>query len=292
MNLYINKFNWGFDMNKKVILIATISLTLFLMIGAASAGDMFDFYGDNSNSENSDDTLVVGFNSLFPPFGYSDGNGGFTGFDLDLAKEVCRRNNWTFREQPIISWNTKEVELNSGEIDCIWSEFTINGRENDYTWSEPYFNNTMVFIVEKNSGIDSLDDLKGKNVEVLEGSSALNSLNGDNSTIKDGFASLTEIMEYDSGFMDLETGVCDALVADSGLAYYQVKENKNSKDFKILDEQLGGEQYGVGFKKGNTDLRDQVQKTLDEMYKDGTVEKIAQKYSEYHIPENVIYPNN
>ena len=281
-------------MNKKVILIATISLTLFLMIGVASAGDMLDFYGDQSNMENTEDTFVVGFNSFFPPFGYSDGNGngGFTGFDLDLAKEVCKRNNWTFRAQPIIDWNTKEMELNSNEIDCIWSEFTINGRENDYTWSEPYFNNTMVFIVEENSGIDSIDDLKGKNVEVLEGSSAVHSLNNDNSTVKDSFASLTEIKGYDTGFMDLESGVCDALVADSGLAYYQVKENKNSKDFKILDEQLGGEQYGVGFKKGNTELRDQVQKTLDEMFKDGTVEKIAQKYSDYNIPECVIYPDN
>jgi polar amino acid transport system substrate-binding protein len=150
----------------------------------------------------------------------------------------------------------------------------------------------MVFIVEENSGIDSIDDLKGKNVEVLEGSSAVHSLNNDNSTVKDSFASLTEIKGYDSGFMDLEYGVCDALIADSGLAYYQVKENKNSKDFKILDEQLGGEQYGVGFKKGNTELRDQVQKTLDEMFKDGTVEKIAQKYSDYNIPECVIYPDN
>ena len=92
--------------------------------------------------------------------------------------------------------------------------------------------------------------------------------------------------------MDLESGVCDALVADIGLAHYQVKKNENHKDFKILDKPLSGEQYGIGFKKGNTELRDQVQKTLDEMFKDGTVDKIAQKYSDYQIPEGIIYPDN
>ena len=279
-------------MNKKIILITAISLTIFLLIGAVSAESMFDFYSDESNVENSESTFVIGFNSIFPPFGYSEDNGSFTGFDLDLAKEVCKRNNWTFRAQPIIDWNTKELELNSNEIDCIWSEFTINGREDDYTWSEPYFNNTPVFVVKSDSGISTLDDLKGKNVEVLEGSSALNSLNNQNSSLKDSFGSLTEIKDYNIGFMDLESGVCDALVADIGLAHYQVKKNENNKNFTILDQPLSGEQYGIGFKKGNTELRDQVQKTLDEMFKDGTVDKIAQKYSDFQIPEGLIYPDN
>lgn len=272
---------------KKVILITTIMLSIFLMISTVSAESMFDFFSDESNTQNSNDTLVVGFNSAFPPFGYPDNNGGYTGFDIDLAKEVCKRNNWTFRAQPIIDWNTKELELNSNEIDCIWSEFTINGRENDYTWSEPYFNNTAVVVVKENSGIDNFDDLKGKNIEILEGSSALDSLNK-NSTLKNSLGSLTEIKEYDTGFMDLESGVCDVLIADVGLANYHVKKNKT--DLKILNEPLISEQYGIGFKKGNTELRDQVQKTLDEMFEDGTVDKIAQKYSDYEIPEGVIYP--
>lgn len=273
---------------KKVILITTIMLSIFLMISAVSAESMFDFFSDDSNTENTEDTFVVGFNSAFPPFGYPDDNGSYTGFDIDLAKEVCKRNNWTFRAQPIIDWNTKELELNSDEIDCIWSEFTMNGRENNYTWSEPYFNNTAVFIVKENSGIKDIDDLKGKNVEILEGSSGLNSLNNENSTLKNSFGALTEIKEYDTGFMDLESGVCDALVADVGLANYQI--NKKGDNFKILDKPLITEKYGVGFKKGNTELRDQVQKTLDEMFEDGTVDNIAQKYSDYKIPEGVIYP--
>lgn len=276
-------------MNKKVILIAAISLILFVMVGAVSAGSMFDNFNNESNADNSENTLIVGFNSFFPPFGYSDHNGGYAGFDLDLAKEVCKRNNWTFKAQPIIDWNTKEMELNSNEIDCIWSEFTIDGREDDYTWSEPYFNNTQVVVVRSDSGIDTLDDLKSKNVEILEGSSGLDSLNNKNSSLKDTFATLTEIKDYDTGFMDLESNVCDALVADVGLANYNVEHGNNK--FKILDDPITGEKYGVGFKKGNTELRDQVQDTLNEMFKDGTVDKIAQNYSDYMIPEGIIYPN-
>lgn len=274
-------------MNKKVILIAAISLTLFAMVSAVSAENISDFFSDESNSN---ETFIVGFNSIFPPFGYTDNDGDYIGFDIELAKEVCKRNNWTFKAQPIIDWNTKELELNSGEIDCIWSEFTINGRENDYTWSEPYFDNSAVVVVKNDSGINNFDDLKGKNIEILEGSSALNSLNTDNSTLKSSFQSLTEIKEYDTGFMDLESGVCDALVADIGLANYQVKKNKGNVELKILDEPLTIEKYGIGFKKGNTELRDQVQKTLDEMFEDGTVDKIAQKYSDYKIPEGIIHP--
>ncbi len=200
---------------------------------------------------------------------------------------MCKRNNWTFRAQPIIDWNTKQLELNSNEIDCIWSEFTIDGREDDYTWSEPYFNNTPVVIVKSDSNINSFDDLKGKPVEIQIGTAALQSIKNDtrlNSTFKD----ITEVDTYDTAMMDLESGVCEGVVADNGIAYYIVAEKY--PDCKILNESISHEKYGVGFKKGNTELRDQVQKTLDEMYKDGTVDKIAQNYSKYNIPNGVIHP--
>jgi polar amino acid transport system substrate-binding protein len=78
--------------------------------------------------------------------------------------------------------------------------------------------------------------------------------------------------------MDLEAGACDAVAMDIGVAEYDIKNKNNSDAFQILDEYITTEKYGVGFKKGNTDLKDQVQSTLDEMFKDGTVSKIAQKY--------------
>lgn len=114
---------------------------LFITLSTVSAG-FFDFLETpQKNTKNDNNTLVVGFSSEFPPFGYETGKGNYTGFDLDLAKEVCARNNWTFKAQPIINWESKEIELNSGEVDCIWSEFTINNRENDYAWTDAYFEN-------------------------------------------------------------------------------------------------------------------------------------------------------
>ena len=276
-------------MNKKIIFILTIVLTIFLTISAASAGSMFDFFNsDESNSTNTDDKFIVGFNGQYPPFGYKDANGEFTGFDIELAKEVCKRNNWTFKAQPIIDWNTKQLELNSNEVDCIWSEFSINGRENEYTWSEPYFNNTPVVIVKSNSNINSFDDLKGQPVEIQQGTSAFKTIRND-TALNDTFSDITEVDTYDTAMMNLQSGVCKGVIADSGIAYYIVVEKY--PDCKILNESISQEKYGVGFKKGNTELRDQVQKTLDEMFKDGTVDKIAQNYSKYNIPQGVIHPN-
>ena len=139
-------------MNKKIGLILAIVIILFLIIGTASVGWFDGLLGGQSSSDNDDKTLVVGFDAEFPPYGYKDDNGSYTGFDLDLAKEVCKRNNWTFKAQPI-DWDAKDAELESGSIDCIWNGFTINGRENDYTWSDAYIDNKQVIVVKS----DSLD---------------------------------------------------------------------------------------------------------------------------------------
>ena len=267
-------------MNKKIGFILALVFIAFLVMGSASAG-IFDFLnGGNNNStrvNNDNNTFIVGFDSEFPPYGFSDGKGGYQGFDLDLAQEVCNRNNWTLVKQPI-DWDAKDAELNSGTIDCIWNGFTINGREKDYTWSQAYIDNKQVVVVKEDSGINSLADLKGKTVETQKDSSALAALQGDNKTIADTFATLTEVADYNTAFMDLESGACDAVAMDIGVAEYDIDQKNNTDAFSILDESITTEKYGIGFKKGNTDLKDTVQKTLDEMFKDGTVLKIAEKY--------------
>ncbi|MBE6510547.1 MAG: amino acid ABC transporter substrate-binding protein [Methanobrevibacter millerae] len=275
-------------MNRKIGVILALVLVAFLVMGSASAG-LFDFLGGNSNSRNvtnDNNTFIVGFDAEFPPYGFSDGKGGYQGFDLDLAQEVCNRNNWTLVKQPI-DWDAKDSELNSGTIDCIWNGFTINGREKDYTWSNAYIDNKQVVVVKEDSGINSLDDLKGKTVETQKDSSALAALKGDNKTLGDSFAKLVEVADYNTGIMDLKSGACDAVALDIGVAQYQVS-NGNNTGLKILNDSISSEQYGIGFKLGNTALKDQVQKTLDEMYADGTVAKIAENYSSYGVPGSLI----
>ncbi|AMK15795.1 amino acid ABC transporter substrate-binding protein [Methanobrevibacter olleyae] len=272
-------------MNKKIGIIIGIVLLAFLVIGASSAG-FLDFLGGNGTADNDNKTLVVGFDAEFPPYGYKDDNGEYVGFDLDLAQEVCDRNNWTLVKQPI-DWDAKDSELDSGSIDCIWNGFTINGRENNYTWSKPYIDNKQVVVVKTDSGINNLADLKGKIVETQKDSSALAALEGDQKSLADTFKTLTQIADYNTAFMDLESGACDAVAIDIGVAQYQINQ-KGSNQYKILDEEISSEQYGVGFKRGNDELKDQVQKTLDEMFEDGTVEKIAQKYNTYGVPGSLI----
>ena len=222
-------------------------------------------------------TFTVGFDASFPPYGYQE-NGEYVGFDLDLAQEVCDRNGWEIVKTPI-DWDAKNIELNGGSIDCIWNGFTMNGREDDYTWTPAYINNTQVFAVNKNSGIKKAADLAGKNVLVQADSSALAALQDEENTdikaLADSFGSLTQVPDYESALMELEAGSADAIAMDEGVALTKQAQNDN---IVILDDVISQEQYGIAFKKGNDELRDQVWSTLLEMEKDGTVDKIAAKY--------------
>ncbi len=225
-------------------------------------------------------TFTVGFDAAFPPYGYKDESGEYVGFDLDLAQEVADRNGWKLVKQPI-DWDSKDMELKTGSIDCIWNGFTINGRENNYTWSKAYVDNSQVIVVKSDSGIEKKADLKGKNVMVQTDSSALEAFTGEdadeeNKALCKTFAELQQVSDYNNAFLNLESGSADALCMDIGVASYEVEHRGD--DYKILDERISSELYGIGFKLGNTGLRDEVQETLDKMKNDGTFEKIAEKW--------------
>ena len=249
---------------------------------AADAGVDTEGTKTGDASDEADRTqLIVGFDAEYPPYGYMDDNGEYVGFDLDLAKEVCDRNGWELVKQPI-DWDSKDMELNSGSIDCIWNGFTMTGREDAYTWSKPYVDNSIVIVVNADSDISSLSDLAGKVVVTQADSSALAALtddsedNADNLALTASFADLQQVADYNTAFMDLESGAVDAIAMDDVVASYQITSRK--ADFKVLDDVIAAEEYGIGFKKGNTELRDKVQATLEEMAADGTAAKISEKW--------------
>lgn len=287
----------------KKVFVLVISAALLLMTAVACNTKNDD--GNGSSKVNSDSALVdttdiatsdvatsdgpalgkttftIGFDAEFPPYGYQDDNGEYVGFDIDLAQEVAERNGWELVKKPI-DWDSKDLELGSGTIDCIWNGFTINGREDDYTWTEPYVDNSQVFVVPADSGITSKADLAGKTVAVQADSSALAALtdeedNEENLALAASFAELMEVPDYNTAFMNLEAGAVDAIAMDIGVANYQIESRGSG--FIILDDVLAAEKYGVGFKKGNTELRDVVQKTIDEMIEDGTFLEIAEKWN-------------
>ena len=247
-----------------MVLVATMAASM--MTGVVSV------YADADSK-----TLTVGFDAEYPPYGYMDENGEYTGFDLELAQAVCDLEGWTLDKKPI-NWDSKDMELNSGTIDCIWNGFTINGREDDYTWSDPYINNEQVIVVAKDSGIEKLADLKGKNVVVQAASAALDALNNDdNKELKDSFASLTENPDYNTAFMNIDSGAADAVAVDIGVANYQLSQRGKDK-YVILDEPIQNEQYGIGFKKGNDELKDLVWDEVKKLDESGEVDKLADKY--------------
>lgn len=219
-------------------------------------------------------TLVVGFDAEFPPFGFVNENGEYDGFDLALAKELCVRLGWEFKAVAI-NWDSKDNELATGSISCIWNGFTCTGRENEYTWSDAYVDNSIVVVVKADSGIQSLADLAGKTVMVQSASSGADALNG-NTALKDTLKQVVELGDYNLGFMELKQGSVDAIVVDQGVAAYQIANNEGN--YIILDEAVSTEQYAVGFLKGNTELRDQVNAELLKMAQDGTMEKIGEAY--------------
>ena len=220
-------------------------------------------------------TFTVGFDQDFPPMGFVGEDGEFTGFDLELATEVAKRIGKEVKYQPI-AWDTKDMELTSGTIDCIWNGFSIQGREDKYTWSKPYMKNDQVFVVKSDSSIESLEDLAGKTVEVQVDSSAEAALK-ENKELADTFGKLQTVADYNTGFMDLEMGGVDAIAMDSVVANYQITK-RGGNGFTVLDTPLSSEEYGIGFKLGNEALRDEVQKALDEMKTDGTMKTISEKW--------------
>ena len=220
--------------------------------------------------------FVVGFDADFPPYGYKDGD-TYKGFDLDLAREVCKAKGWTFVANPI-NWDAKDMELNSGAIDCIWNGFTMQGREEGYTWSSAYIDNSQVVLVKVGSPIKTLKDLAGKTVGVQTDTHVQKALSkgGDKEALGATFKSLVVEPNYNQALNELNPGAVDAVAMDIGVAKKKMSDLPGK--FRMLDEVVMTETYGIGFKKGNEKLRDEVEAELRKLAADGTMEKIAAKY--------------
>ncbi len=270
---------------KKIYLLGV--LATIMLAGCSSAKTTESSSADTSAAESKltdeasiagtddDTTFAVGFDQDFPPMGFVGDDGEFTGFDLDLAAEVAKRLGKEIKYQPI-AWDAKDMELASGNIDCIWNGFSTKNREDKYTWTKPYMKNDQVFVVRSDSNISSFEDLAGKTVEVQIDSSAEAVLK-ENAELSGTFAKLQTVADFNTGFMDLEMGGVDALAMNSVVANYQITK-RGSKGFKVLDKPLSSEEYAVGFKLGNTILRDEVQTALEEMRADGTLKSISEKW--------------
>lgn len=276
-------------MTKFAAVAAALALGAALLAGCSGASD--NAATDNGAADGAATapaadapTLVVGLDNAYPPYGFIGSDGNLTGFDIDLATEVAERNGWNL-ELEAIDWDAKDALLNQGTINCIWNGFTMEGREKDYAFSDPYMLNEQVVVVRADSGIKSLEDLAGKNVMTQVDSAALDVLQDEEGqkALADTFAggAAQTIGDYNNAFMQLESGAVDAVACDLSIADYQMAAKP---DMFVKLEPLSTEHYAVGFAKdGDTAMIDAVNKTLKEMYDDGTVEKLCEKWGEYGI---------
>lgn len=253
------------------------SLVLLIIIPLISIG-CCNKKSTNYKNNTKDDKVVIGYDNTFVPMGFLDENNEIVGFDVDLAKEVFSRLNMNVKFQNI-DWSMKDTELNSGNIDALWNGYTLTEeRRKKVDYSNPYLINKQVIVTLNNSSIRNKSDLKGKLLGTQQDSAGLDAIEKDTNLV-DNLQDKTPILydSFDNAFRDLEFGRVDAVVADEVLAKYYIS-NSNKQNFVILKDNFGEESFVVGFKKGNTSLRNKINKALAEVKEDKTFDKIYKKW--------------
>lgn len=243
-----------------IVLILSAALTIFTACSSSNSAD--------------GDKLVIGIDDKFAPLGFRDENNEIVGFDIDYAKAATEKMGMTLEFQPI-DWSTKEAELSSGRIDLIWNGYTITDeRKGKVLFTKPYLANAQVVVTLAGSDVTKLDDLSGKEVGLQSLSSAADAL--DSNPIKAQIKKVTEYKDNVTALNDLKIGRTQAVVIDEVVAKYYMSKAEGT--YKVLDESLAPEEYGIGVKKGNEELLNKLQKALDEINADGTATKISQKW--------------
>ena len=255
----------NFTLKRIVCLLASLCLAAGL-VGCADAPA-------SSSEESSLPTILVG-SDVYPPFNYIGEDGAPTGIDVELAKEAFRRMGYR-AEFTIIDWERKTQLLQTGDIDCVWGSFTINGREDDYRWAGPYMASRQVVAVMPGSDIETIADLEGRTLAV-QTTTKPEELFLTDATLP----ALRDLYCFDDReliYTALGKGYVDAIAAHE-VSILQYMQDYNT-EYRILDEPLQVVRLGVAFGKNDVrGLETQLTATLDEMRADGTLAAIIGKY--------------
>lgn len=262
-------------MKKTLMLVLVVALAAAILISCSTPAAPSAAADTSLADIKAKGNFILGMDDAFPPMGYKDESGNLTGFDVDLATEVAKRMGVELKLQPI-DWKAKEMELNNKNIDVIWNGFSITEeRKKTVLFSIPYMENTQLVVVLDKSDVQTLADLKDKQVAVQDGSSAQGALQ---SADADLLATITQVDFKDNvaALMDLKNGNVDAVAMDSIVADYYT--SKEPGTYRSLKETLAPEQFGIGFRMGDQSFCDEVNKQLDAMIADGTFKTISTKW--------------
>lgn len=266
--------------------VAALSVSLLAGCGSKDAGTDTASTGSGSGTTGSDQSLqyvldkgelVLGLDDSFPPMGFRDDNNEIVGFDIDVANAVCEKLGVKLVTQPV-DWESKEIELNAKNIDCIWNGLSVSPeREASMNMSIPYMENHMALVVRPDGDIKTIDDMKGKVLALQSGSTAEEALDSeDGAALKDMVANVNGFDDNLTALMDLDTKASDAVLMDDVVANYLISEN--NKDYIVLSDFLYAEDYAIAFRKGDDALTEAVNNALRELKKDGTLGEIATKW--------------
>ncbi|EMU54271.1 amino acid ABC transporter substrate-binding protein [Clostridium butyricum] len=261
--------------NKLIKGLAVVGIVVAMGVSVIGCGSSSKI---SSGSTLDKDELIIGLDDTFVPMGFKDESGELVGFDIDLAKAVGEKLNKKVKFQAI-DWSMKETELNGGNIDLIWNGYSINDeRKEKVEFSKPYLNNTQIIVTLADSTINSKADLAGKKVGAQNQSTAVDAVEADGDIMStfDG-GNLVTFEDNNQALMDLEAKRLDAIVVDEILARYYIKARGEEK-YKILTENFGDEQYGVGIRKGDTKFVEAFNKALSEVVGDGQAAEISKKW--------------
>ncbi len=249
-------------------------LAMLSVVLVACGSDESTGTGNADGESTEKETIIIGIDDKFAPMGFRDENNDIVGFDIDYARAAAEEMGVEVKFQPI-DWKTKETELNSGRIDLIWNGYTITDeRKEKVLFTKPYLSNSQVIMTLKDSDINAIADLEGKKIGVQALSSALDALNSNE--VSEKIADLSEYGDNVLALTDLKTKRTDAVIIDEIVAnYYNTLEDGT---FKIVEESLAPEEYGVGVKKGNEELLEKLQKALDTLNENGKAAEISEKW--------------
>ena len=269
-------------MKKKIL---SVCMATMMILGMAACGSSEQpeqeqteqqATGEETESTLDYDKIVVGLDDTFAPLGFRDEEGNLVGVDVELMEATGEIMGIPFELQPI-DWSMKETELANKNIDMIWNGYTITEeRKEKVAFSQPYLNNRQVVVTMADSDINTLADLTDKTVAAQAESSAIDAINA-KPEIAQTFKSLGEFETNDQCLMDLEAGRTDAVVADEVIIRYYVSK-KGEEKYKILEEDFGKEEYGIGVRKEDTALLEALNVALDTLKENGTTKEVSEKW--------------
>lgn len=215
--------------------------------------------------------ISFGVDDAYPPMEFRDSKNALVGFDVDFGTAIAKKLGLTAEWVPT-AWDGILPALEADKFDAILSSLSITDkRKLEIDFSDPYIAGGPIIVTkDSKSALKTADDLKGKIVGVQLGSTG-------ESAVAD-IQGVKEVKKYDKipqALLDLTAGRVEAVVADDQVGRYYVGLDA-SKYF--VAGKLAEEPFGIGFKKANKELRDAVQKAIDELKTEGTLSKISLKW--------------